>query len=348
MEERMSFFVAESPAAKQLLALVRRVAATDMILLIEGETGTGKETIARMLHYWSNRSRGPFVIFSFKGAAAAPAAEIPTIPFDRAAGGTLFLDEIAEASFATQSELVRFLDEVDVEAGGPAHVRDVRVVAGTSRPLKGEVDAGRFRQDLFFRLSAMPIRIPPLRERREDILVLARRYLSDVAARTGRRLSLTSDAEREMLAYRWPGNVRELRNVIERAAMLTGADFVPSKSLELGTRGDRERGERPPSEHPHPDGTPTSRTEPPTSANPPAEYAPPSSSETAAAPAPPEPEAQPSPEAVSGTLQQCLDIAARVRIKAALETAAGNRAEAAKALDIDAATLNRLIRRLGL
>ena len=369
MAEAASSFVAESPAAKHLLALVRRVAATDSIVLIEGESGTGKELLARMLHYWSARSEGPFVAVSCKGSlvtaveplrngAPGPAAALQSIPLTRAVGGTLFLDEIAEAGPALQAELVRILDQAEAAGNDTGLAPDVRIVVASSRALKSEAEAGRLRADLFYRLSAMPIRIAPLRERREDILALSRRFLAAYAVKSGRRLSLTSDAERELLAYRWPGNVRELRNVIERAAMLTGADFVASKALELAPRVEPGKAERIASEVGGADGK-CSLVEHGATAAHPAQAAPPGPASEPAQATAAEPAAVLSaavsaaaPEsasaAASGTLQQCLDEAARARIKAALEAANGNRSMAAKSLDVDATTLGRLIRRLGL
>lgn len=348
MASTSSSFVAESAAGKQLLALIRRVAPTDLTVLIEGESGTGKQMIARMLHFWSERSDGPFVTLNWKGPAgtavgsepfrdgsAAQAGPAQSIPLEKALGGTLFLDEIAEAGPHLQAELVRTLEQPESAAAATSAAGKprARVVAATSRSLKSEMDAGRFRADLFFRLSELSVRIPPLRERREDILALARRFLAAHAARTGRRLALTSDAERELLAYSWPGNVRELHNVIERAAVLTSSDFIPSKTLDLRPRAEAEHAERAPTE-PKPVERAAVQPEP----------------AAAPTPAPAERGAEPQPAAAaeSGTLQQTLDQAARARIKAALEAAGGNRSEAAKALEVDGATLNRLIRRLGL
>ncbi len=362
MAEASSSFVAESPAGKHLLALVRRVAPTDSIVLIEGESGTGKELLARILHYWSARSDGPFVAASCKGSlvtaveplhngAPGPAAALQSIPLRRAVGGTLFLDEIAEAGPALQAELVRILDQAEAAGNGTRLEPDVRIVAGSSRALKGEAEAGRLRADLFYRLSAMPIRIAPLRERREDIIALSRRFLAAYAARTGRRLSLTPDAERELLAYRWPGNVRELRNVIERAAMLTGADFVASKALELAPWAEPGQAEHVASEEGGADGSGSNVEHAATGGHPAQSPSPGPASESAQAPAAepaavlpaavpsaaavsePAPEAQAAGAPANGTLQECLDEAARARIKAALEAAKGNRSTAAKSLE---------------
>jgi DNA-binding NtrC family response regulator len=367
MAEAAAAFVAESAAGKNLLALVRRVASTDSVVLIEGESGTGKELLARMLHHWSERSEGPFVTVTCKGSfvattvgdvirngSAVPVAGPHSIPLKRALGGTLFLDEIAEAGPAIQAELVRILDEGEAAGRGAGSWPDVRIIAGSSRTLRIEAEAGRFRTDLLFRLSAVPIRIPPLRERREDILALARRFLSAYTARTGRRLSLTSDAERELLAYRWPGNVRELRNAIERAALMTGADFVMSKALDLGARAaEPERLERLPAEPARNEGIGAQRWAAPEADAAAAVASAPAAGEPGkaapAAAAAPQPHAAVEADAAaSGTLQECLDEAARARIRAALEAAKGNRSQAARTLDVDGTTLGRLIKRLGL
>ncbi len=356
MADVASSFVAESAAAKQLLALVRRIAPTDSTVLIEGEIGTGKELVAQMLHYWSGRLEGPFVPVNCKGSAAlAPARELISngaagaggehhlIPVRRAAGGTLFLNEIAEAGPAFQAELVRILDEAvspPARHGEGIGIGQVRIVLACSGPLRGEVEAGRFREDLFFTLNAVPIRMPPLRERREDIPVLAHRFLAACGARTGRRFSLTSDAERELLSYRWPGNVLELRNVIERAAMLTNADFITSKVLDLPTHAEPEGHDRMRIEPAHHDGVGAHLESAPAS------NAAPSAVPSNVADAASVPAAENSFESV--TLQECLDKAARARIKAALESAGGNRGDAAKALEVDGTTLGRLIKRLGL
>ena len=202
-------FIAESPQSKQLVAMVRRVAPSRSTALIEGESGTGKELIARMLHYWSARADGPFVAVnckafadgvveselfghekgSFTGAIAARAG-----CFERASGGTLFLDEIAEAGTDFQAKLLRVLEDGEVLRVGASKTRkvDVRIVAATNRVLRNEVAAGRFRADLYFRLNVIPVKIAPLRERREDILPLARHFLAYYTAQAGRPITLVA------------------------------------------------------------------------------------------------------------------------------------------------------------
>jgi DNA-binding NtrC family response regulator len=203
-----------------------------------------------MLHYWSNRAEGPFVAVnckafadgvveselfghekgSFTGAIAARAG-----CFERASNGTLFLDEIAEAGPDFQAKLLRVLEDGEVLRVGASKPRkvDVRIVAATNRVLRTEVSGGRFRGDLYFRLNVIPVRIPPLRERPEDILPLARHFLAFHSAEAGRPLQLSPDAERVLLAYPWHGNVRELENVIERAVVMSGAEVLTPDAFAL-------------------------------------------------------------------------------------------------------------------
>jgi DNA-binding NtrC family response regulator len=240
--------VAESARTKELLALLRRVAPSRSTVLIQGESGTGKELVARLLHYWSDRVGQPFVAVNckafaegvleselfghekgaFTGALAARAG-----CFERAAGGTLFLDEIGETSPDFQAKLLRVLQDGEVVRVGAARTRtvDVRLVAATNRVLRDDIAAGRFREDLFFRLNVIPIHLAPLRERREDILPLARHFLRRHATEAARGLELHPDAEQALLAHAWPGNVRELENAIERAVVLTRSDVIAPEDL---------------------------------------------------------------------------------------------------------------------
>ena len=318
-------FVAESSQTKQLVAMIRRVAPARSTALIEGESGTGKELIARMLHYWSNRAEGPFVAVnckafadgvveselfghekgSFTGAIAARAG-----CFERASGGTLFLDEIAEAGPDFQAKLLRVLEDGEVLRVGASKPRkvDVRIVAATNRVLRTEVAGGRFRGDLYFRLNVIPVRIPPLRERTEDILPLARHFLAFHSADAGRPLKLSPEADRVLLAYPWHGNVRELENVIERAVVMSGAEVLTPDAFALE----------------------------------PAVMEPAESGESLADLL--EPERSNSTE----NLQQCLDRAAIDKIKGALADTKGNRAETAILLGVDRTTLYRLMKRLNL
>jgi DNA-binding NtrC family response regulator len=249
--------VAESAKSKELLALLARVAPSRATVLIQGESGTGKELVARLLHFWSERVGGPFVpvnckafaegvleseLFghergAFTGAAAARAG-----CFERAHGGTLFLDEIGEVGVDFQAKLLRVLQDGEVTrvGGGQPRRIDVRVVAAMNRDVRAEIAAGRFREDLFFRLNVMPIQLAPLRERREDVLPLARHFLARDTAETGRRLTFSPEAEAALATHPWRGNVRELENVVERAVVLARGDAIVPEDLLLDEGAARE------------------------------------------------------------------------------------------------------------
>jgi len=242
--------VAESPRSAELLALVRRAAPSRAPVLIQGESGTGKELVARLLHFWSERVGQPFVPVNCKAFAegvleselfghekGAFTGALATRPgcFERASGGTLFLDEIAEVGTDFQAKLLRVLQDGEVlRVGGTApRAIDVRVVAATNLVLRDEIAAGRFREDLFFRLNVIPVQLVPLRERREDILPLAGHFLARHAAEAGRHLSFSTEAESALLAHSWQGNVRELENAIERAVVLTRGRSITPEDLLL-------------------------------------------------------------------------------------------------------------------
>ncbi|HEY2389493.1 MAG TPA: sigma-54 dependent transcriptional regulator [Candidatus Binatia bacterium] len=304
--------IAESPRSRELLALIRRVAPSRATVLVQGDSGTGKELVARLLHYWSERVGRPFVAINckafaegvleselfghekgaFTGATAARAG-----CFERASGGTLFLDEIGEISGDFQAKLLRVLQEGEVLRVGGTEARrvDVRVVAATNRQLKDEIAAGRFREDLFFRLNVIPIALVPLRERREDILPLARHFLHRHTEQSGRQVELAAEAEAALVAHGWRGNVRELENAIERGVVLARGDVITPEDLLL---------------------------------------------DESPAPA--------APAGGEGTLQATLDQATAARIRSALEAAHGQRTEAARTLGIDRTTLYRLMKRYGL
>jgi DNA-binding NtrC family response regulator len=239
--------VAESPAMREVLATVEQVADSKATVMIGGESGVGKEVVARLLHERSTRIAKPFVAVScaaipetlleselfghekgaFTGATGARAGR-----FEAANQGTLFLDEIGDVPLPMQVKLLRVIQERTVErlgANKPTKI-DVRLVTATHRDLMQSVEAGTFRLDLLYRLQVIEIVIPPLRERPEDVLPLARHFLSRFAADNDRApLQIGSEAERILLGYRWPGNVRELENVMERATVLAGAgdELVP-------------------------------------------------------------------------------------------------------------------------
>ncbi|MCA8948700.1 MAG: sigma-54-dependent Fis family transcriptional regulator [Planctomycetes bacterium] len=222
--------IVASAAMQQIVELVRRVAPSTASVLVRGESGTGKECIAAMVHRSSDRSGGPFVklncaaipealleseLFGHEAGAFTGAAKRRIGRFELADGGTLFLDEVGEMSPAMQSKLLRVLQEGEFErVGGNQTVAvDVRIVAATNRDLAAEVAAGRFRADLLYRLDVVPVLLPPLRERSEDILPLAHHFLRDDVA-------LEDDAAECLLAHAWPGNVRELQNVMQRVGLL--------------------------------------------------------------------------------------------------------------------------------
>jgi DNA-binding NtrC family response regulator len=224
------------PAMSRLFALVKRLAATDLTVLVTGETGAGKENVALAIHAWSPRSAARFVaingaampdtlveseLFGFeRGAFSGAAKEKPGL-LETAAGGTLFLDEVGDLTAAAQAKLLRVLETRRVMRLGDVKERevDVRIVAATNRSLEDEVKAGRFRQDLYFRLCAASVYLPPLRERPREITALAQRFLDDACARAGRpRVTISAPAFRRLASYPWPGNVRELKNVMEVAA----------------------------------------------------------------------------------------------------------------------------------
>jgi DNA-binding NtrC family response regulator len=242
--------VAESARSLELLDLVRRVAPSKATVLIQGESGTGKELVARLLHYWSDRVGLPFVavnckafaegvleseLFGHEKGAFTGAATTRAGCFERAQGGTLFLDEIGEVSLDFQAKLLRVLQEGEVLRVGGTQPRkvDVRVVAATNRVLRDEAQAGRFRDDLFFRLNVIPVQLAPLRERREDVLPLVQHFLDRHAAGGGRRLVLSPEAERAIAEHAWPGNVRELENVMERAVVLARCEAITPEDLLL-------------------------------------------------------------------------------------------------------------------
>jgi len=248
--------VAESARSQAVVALVRRVAPSRATVLIQGESGTGKELVARLLHYWSDRVGQPFVavnckafaegvleseLFGHEKGAFTGASVARPGCFERADGGTLFLDEIGEVSLDFQAKLLRVLQDGEVLRVGGNQTRrvDVRVVAATNRILREEISTGRFREDLFFRLNVIPIQLAPLRERREDILPLARHFLARHAAEAGRQLAFGPEAERELGAHAWSGNVRELENAIERAVVLARGDIVTPEDLLLEQGGDQ-------------------------------------------------------------------------------------------------------------
>jgi len=248
--------VAAAPVSRQLLALARRVAMSDSTVLVSGESGTGKEVLARFIHDQSARSSGPFVavncaaipdnlleaiLFGHEKGAFTGAVAAQPGKFELAQGGTLLLDEISEMPLGLQAKLLRVLQEREVERVGARKplALDIRVLATTNRDLAAEVAAGRFREDLYYRLSVFPLAWPPLRERPDDILPLAERLLAAHATRQGRPLPrLDGAAERLLRSHPWPGNVRELDNAVQRALILQqGASIQPEDFCLAGLPG---------------------------------------------------------------------------------------------------------------
>jgi two-component system nitrogen regulation response regulator NtrX len=227
-------------------ATLKRVAPTGSRVLISGPPGVGKEIAARMIHQWSPRARAPFIVLS--AAMMSPerveeelfGSEVDGIArpglLEHAHGGTLFLDEIADMPLTTQAKILRVLtDQSYHRVGGQRPVKvDVRVLSATSRNLQEEIAAGRFREDLFYRLNVVPVRLPPLRERREDIPELVSHFLARFAAdRRLPALSISEEAMAALQAHDWPGNVRQLRNIIERTIILAPGDRVSCIDVDL-------------------------------------------------------------------------------------------------------------------
>jgi two-component system response regulator HydG len=240
--------VGQSSALRRVLDVSNQAAPSSATVLLLGESGTGKELIARHIHGRSSRASGPFVavncsaipesilegeLFGHERGAFTGAVARRDGRFARAAGGSLFLDEIGELTPAVQVKLLRVLQEGEYEPlGGDTVKADVRIIAATNRNLQQEVEAGRFREDLYYRLNVIAITAPPLRSRRDDVPLLVDHFLGIYCAKNGRpRLSVTSDALAKLLDYSWPGNVRELENVIERAAVLCPSDVLSLTDL---------------------------------------------------------------------------------------------------------------------
>ncbi len=243
--------IAEDPTMKQVVEMARKVAPTNATVLLTGESGTGKEVLARCIHANSKRAQRVFVavncaalaptlieseLFGHEKGAFTGAVSQHVGRFERADGGTLFLDEIGELDGHLQSKLLRVLQEKTFErVGGRRQISvDVRVIAATNRDLKKMVADGKFREDLYYRLNTFPLELPPLRERKADIPVLARFFLERAARELGKpKLRLTDAAIERLNVYRWPGNVRELENLMERVAILCD-DVVDARDLPLG------------------------------------------------------------------------------------------------------------------
>ncbi|HWU89566.1 MAG TPA: sigma 54-interacting transcriptional regulator [Kofleriaceae bacterium] len=250
-EDRFGRVLGSSPSMREIFAHLAKVAPSELTCLITGETGTGKEMVARSLHEVSPRKSRPFVVLdcgsipreliestlfghekgSFTGAVAQHVG-----CFEQANGGTIFLDEIGELDISLQPKLLRVLEQREIKrvGGDRTHKVDVRVLAATNRDLRQEVNKGTFREDLYFRLSVVHVELPPMRDRKDDIPALANHFLREIAARRGMTMSFAPDAMAALINHSWPGNVREMRNVIERAAALSDGPVITRPDLVFG------------------------------------------------------------------------------------------------------------------
>jgi DNA-binding NtrC family response regulator len=251
---RFENIIGRSPSMQEVFGMVRRLAGSSTSVLITGDSGTGKELIARSLHFTSPRKNRPFVplncaaipdalmeseLFGYKRGAFTDARADRAGIFVEAEGGTIFLDEIAELSPALQAKLLRVLQDHEIRplGGSGSEKIDVRVIAATNRDLDRRLKDGTFREDLYYRLNVIHIHLPPLRERPEDILALSEHFLAASAARTGKPVARFQEAAKKvLLGYAWPGNVRELENVVERAVALAEGDTISPEDLPGAVR----------------------------------------------------------------------------------------------------------------
>jgi DNA-binding NtrC family response regulator len=258
--ERYHLIVGESVRMKQAVALARKAAASNATILLLGESGTGKEIFARSIHQWSERKERPFIainsvglskelleseLFGYEPGAFTGAQRRKKGKVELAQGGSLFFDEIGDISQELQAKLLRFLQEREFErVGGVTPIAvDVRVIAATNRDLERSVREGLFREDLYHRLNVVAIKLPPLRERREDIPNLADYLLRKYATATGKIVtSITDEARERLAAYSWPGNVREVANVIERAVVLSTGPSITLRYLPSRIAGGEASG----------------------------------------------------------------------------------------------------------
>jgi two-component system response regulator AtoC len=249
--------IGETPVMKEIFEIVQQVAPTRATILLGGESGTGKEVIAKAIHQLSPRAKQPMVtvhcaalsatlleseLFGHERGAFTGAHERRVGRFEQAQGGTLFLDEIGEIDATIQVKLLRFLGERTFERVGSNKTltADVRLIAATNKNLEEQVRAGKFREDLFFRLRVVEINLPPLRERTGDIPLLAQKFLREFAAENGKAVNdFTADALQLMMNHPWPGNVRELRTAIEHAVVLCRGEKISARDLPLSVRGGR-------------------------------------------------------------------------------------------------------------
>lgn len=246
--------IANDPASRDMFAIAQRVAQTDATVLLTGESGVGKEVVARFIHRNSGRCHGPFVaincaaipdtlleatLFGYEKGAFTGALQAQAGKFEQAQDGTLLLDEVTEMPMSLQAKLLRVLQEREVErVGGKKPVAlNIRIIATSNRDMAEAVAKGVFREDLYYRLNVFPVAIPALRQRREDILAIARHFVVDHGGRLGRPgVALSPAAEVLLVAHPWPGNVRELENVIQRALILSTGPLIAPEHLNLVAR----------------------------------------------------------------------------------------------------------------
>ncbi len=256
----MENIIGEAPAMKEVFEIVQQVAPTPVTVLLQGESGTGKELVARAIHQLSPRSRQPLVavhcaalsptlleseLFGHEKGAFTGANERRIGRFEQAQGGTLFLDEIGEIDATIQIKLLRFLGERTFErvGSGKTLTADVRIIAATNKNLEELVKTGAFREDLFYRLRVMEILLPPLRDRKSDIPLLAQNFLREFSKEMGKDVKdFTADALEALINYSWPGNVRELRSTLERAVVLCRTDRISMRELPAALRSENGSG----------------------------------------------------------------------------------------------------------
>ena len=252
-EKDGSGFIAHADSSVKLLALARRVAKHNVPVLITGETGTGKECVAKYIHYHAFDNNSPYVgvncaaipesmleaiLFGYEKGAFTGAVNSQPGKFEQANGGTLLLDEIGDMPLALQAKLLRVLQEQEVERLG-SHQRiklDIRLIASTNKNLEEEIAAGRFREDLYYRLSVVPMHISPLRDRQQDIIPLVELFMRKYQQFSASRPALTAEARSSLQHYPWPGNVRELENVVQRGLIMSTDGVLDAGCFGIGAR----------------------------------------------------------------------------------------------------------------